>query len=132
MSLQCCGYARVIYFRLNRPLLKELVSKVLLAAHLNIYQYIYTDISQKGCSGQLACSRSGADPEIIVLAGEGVHYPGGIWISDPNPLSLWIHNSETKGIGRNNNCFTNIRLFDKGCKLIYVIVLMLCSEQIQV
>ena len=45
------------------------------------------------------------------------------------PTSLWIHNSEIKRIYSKDRCSPNIRLFNKGCKLISLIVLMLCSGQ---
>ena len=41
-----------------------------------------------------------------------------------NPTSLWIYNSEIKRIGRNDRYS-----LDKGCKLISLIMLMLCSVQ---
>ena len=45
------------------------------------------------------------------------------------PTSLWIHNSKIKRIGKNDRCSQNIWLFDEGCKLKSLIVLMLCSVQ---
>ena len=56
---------------------------------------------------------------------------GGPDLLTPAPTFLWIHNSEIEIIGRNDRCSPNIRLFDKGYKLIRVslIVLIICSGQ---
>ena len=50
VSLQCRRCAGVLISRWNRPLLKELVWKVLLSAHLTIDLYIYANVNRKGCN----------------------------------------------------------------------------------
>ena len=71
MSPQCRGCAGFLISRFNRPLLKELVWKVLLTVHLNILipkETYITFVIYQGWGG----------PDLLT------------------PTSLWIHNSEIK------------------------------------
>ena len=66
VSPQCLGSGEVCISRLDRPLLKEFVSRA------PKYQPIYMSIQPKGVQpggfvAQFACSWAGADPEMIVL-----------------------------------------------------------------
>ena len=67
MSAQCRGCAGILISRLNRACLKRPLNSA-----PNIYLYI-CQYKPKGVllGGQFACSRAGADQEIIVSVGEG-------------------------------------------------------------
>ena len=67
-----------------------------------------------GCGGPITCNTC--------------NFPGRVPDLLTPPTSLWIHiNSEIKRIGSSDRCSPNMRSFDKGFKLISVVVLTLFS-----
>ena len=103
VSRQCRRCEGLLISCWNRPLLKELVWKVLLTAHLNILipkETYITFVIFRGGGGR------GWGPDLLT------------------PTSQWIHNSEIKRIARNDRCTPNIQSIYMGYKLISLIVLM--------
>ena len=116
-------------------LLKALVWKVFIV-HISIYLPIYMPIYiEWGASwwsaggGSKFFRRCGVWRSFYLFLKKPITLiifrGSGSWSPDPH-LSV---DSEIKRIGKNDRCSPNKRLFDKGCRLISLIVLMFSSGQ---